>query len=340
MQSVFVAPPGWSWDIVLYFFFGGLAGGCYFIASMLRLVGGAADLRASRIGYYLAFPLVNVCALLLIKDLGVPERFWHMLLQSEQPPALMFKWWAPISFGSWIVAASGLLPVISFMHALLEGGIVRQRGLLGITAALHDGSTIIGRMFLAIAAMLGLLLAGYTGMLLAVNNAPTWGSDPLLPGIFMASGVATSAAAMFLLSWATSPEARRVSARTRADETSTSGAGSDRFDTKAAETGTRARLLRMAVYALALEGVLVLAGALLSIGHVSPFYLGWWGVLFWVVVLPLGFIAPLALIGMAVFRGRELTRNAVVIGAALILVGGLLFRTFEVLGGQAYFVPY
>jgi len=40
MQDVFVTPPGWSWDIALYFFFGGLAGGAYFVANLLRLVGG------------------------------------------------------------------------------------------------------------------------------------------------------------------------------------------------------------------------------------------------------------------------------------------------------------
>lgn len=319
MESLFVAPPGWSWDIVLYFFFGGLAGGCYFLASMLRLVGGPGDLRASRIGYYLAFPLVNICALLLIKDLGVPERFWHMLVQSENVPRPLFKWWSPISFGSWIVAACGLLPVISFVHALLEGGLLRQPRGLAVTGALHDGGSWIGRIFLVLAALLGLLLAGYTGMLLAVTNTPTWGRDPLLPAIFMASGVSTAAATLFLIAHAT------AGAHATAER---------------AEADTRARLLRTGVLALGTEVLLIIAAALLAIGHPSPFYLGWWAALFWLLVLPIGLLAPLALLAAFAFRGRELLPNAAVIGAALLVLGGLLFRTFEVFGGQAYYVAY
>ena len=39
-------------------------------------------------------------------DLGRPERFWHMMIQSEtfRP---MFKWWSPMSAGSWGLSAFG-----------------------------------------------------------------------------------------------------------------------------------------------------------------------------------------------------------------------------------------
>jgi protein NrfD len=312
MPSIFVTPPGWSWDIALYFFFGGMAGGCYFLASMLRLVGHGADARVSRIGYYLAFPLINVCALLLIKDLGVPERFWHMLVQSERAPALMFKWWSPISFGSWIIAVSGILPLISFVYALLEGGIVRSEGALRLTRPLHDGRTLIGRVFLIVAVLLGLLLAGYTGILATVTNAPTWSREPLLPAIFMASGVATAGGVLFLLAHAT-------------------GAG---------VADSRARVLRTALLALLVEAALLLLSIVLAIGHVTPYFLGWWAALFWLVVLPVAFVLPIALLYSVVFRRRDLVRNAAVLGAALLVVGGLLFRVFEVFGGQAYYRPY
>src|SRR5690625_7055465 len=75
MHDTFVAPAGWSWDIVLYFYFGGIAGGLFVISSLLRLVGDRGDWRLSRIGYYLALPLLIVCTILLIKDLGKPGRF-------------------------------------------------------------------------------------------------------------------------------------------------------------------------------------------------------------------------------------------------------------------------
>ncbi len=37
-STFFSAPPDWGWLIVLYFFFGGLAGGCYFLAVADRSV--------------------------------------------------------------------------------------------------------------------------------------------------------------------------------------------------------------------------------------------------------------------------------------------------------------
>lgn len=312
MSDVFVTPPGWSWDIVLYFFFAGIAGGAYFVSSLLRLVAGEADRPLSRVGYYLAFPLLNVAAILLIKDLGQPKRFWHMVFQSEDFPDLMFKWWAPISFGTWIVTLFGLPALLSFLHALVEGGIWHAPSVHRWTRALHGTGRPVGSIFLIIGAVWGLMLGGYTGMLLMVNNAPTWSHDPMLPPMFMASAVATGAATIFLLAHL-------------------SGAGDPR---------ARHRVLRTAALALAFEALLVLAAVLLGIGEVSPFFLGWWAAFFWVVVLPFGFIAPLAILLMTEYRGRDLVRNAPVVGAVLVLAGGFLLRLLEVFGGQAYFVPY
>jgi protein NrfD len=311
MPETFVAPPGWGWDIVLYFFVGGLAGGTYFLANMVRLVEPTRGRPISRIGYYLAFPLINVCGLLLIKDLGVPHRFWHMLLRSEELPALAFKWWSPISFGSWILLLGGVFMLISFVHALLESGIWGQRGIDRATTPLHRRGRF-GWPFLVIGALWGLLLAGYTGMLLLSTNAPTWTHDPLLPALFMASGVATSAALLFLLAW-------------------WSGLG---------DVALRHAVLRVGVLALGLEVLLLVASLLIGIGGVSPFFLGWWAALFWLVILPFGVLAPLVLLFMTEFRGRELVRDAAVWGAALLLAGGLMLRLLEVLGGQAYFETY
>ena len=64
------------------------------------------DRRAVRVADYLAFPLVCLCGLLLIVDLNRPERFWHMMIQS-QTGRPMLKWWSPMSIGSWGLSAFG-----------------------------------------------------------------------------------------------------------------------------------------------------------------------------------------------------------------------------------------
>ena len=51
----FTAAPHWQWYIVLYFFIGGLAGGCYFIATLIDQFGRAEDRPIARFGYYVAF---------------------------------------------------------------------------------------------------------------------------------------------------------------------------------------------------------------------------------------------------------------------------------------------
>src|SRR5947209_5411127 len=72
--------PVWRWEIVWYFFLGGLAAGCYVIASIAALFGSKEDRTVARTGYYLSLLALLPCPLLLIKDLGRPERFLNMLL--------------------------------------------------------------------------------------------------------------------------------------------------------------------------------------------------------------------------------------------------------------------
>jgi len=100
--------PVWRWEIIWYFFFGGLAAGCYVIATIASLFGSKEDRAVVRTGYYLSLLAVLPCPPLLIKDLGRPERFLHMLR--------MFKFKSPMSMGTWSLLSfslfSGLTAVI------------------------------------------------------------------------------------------------------------------------------------------------------------------------------------------------------------------------------------
>ena len=85
--------PFWRLVIIWYFFFGGLAAGCYVIASIAALFGSREDRVVTRTGYYLSLLALLPCPPLLIKDLGRPERFLHMLR--------IFKVKSPMSMGTW-----------------------------------------------------------------------------------------------------------------------------------------------------------------------------------------------------------------------------------------------
>src|SRR5262245_60282223 len=92
-MNLVVADPDWGWWIVCYFFLGGIAAGAYFTATLIDLAGGEQDRALARDGYWIAFPLVGVCGVLLILDLNRPERFWHMLLRSEVVKAALAEGW-------------------------------------------------------------------------------------------------------------------------------------------------------------------------------------------------------------------------------------------------------
>ena len=186
--------PHWGWWIVLYFFFGGLTGGVYFAAAWLDLFGDRTDRAAMRVGHLLAFPLIVLCAVFLIADLGQPLRFWHMIFQSERFPEPILKPYSPMSLGSGILFVFGLVSFLSFVDALLA----RSR-------LLHGPGNPIGKLLSVVGALAGLSLAGYTGALLNVSNEPVWGNSPWVSALFVFSGVSTGIAALLLFARRTSP---------------------------------------------------------------------------------------------------------------------------------------
>ncbi len=100
----FSAAPHWEWFIALYFFLGGLAGGSYFLSALIDLFGSREHRPLAHLGYYVAFPCLALSGLLLAVDLGRPLRAWHMFIQSNTYRP-MFKYWSPMSIGSWALAA-------------------------------------------------------------------------------------------------------------------------------------------------------------------------------------------------------------------------------------------
>jgi formate-dependent nitrite reductase membrane component NrfD len=182
MAEHFVHPPNWAWYIVLYFFFAGLAGGSYVLATLLRLVGVPRDGVVVRIGYLVPLPLVIVCAILLTIDLGKPLDFWHMLVNTTPGAGgLNFKYWSPMSVGVWALLIFGAFSLLSFLESR---NVVPER--TGGNAVVIAGSVF------------GLYIASYTGILLSVSNQPVWSDTYALGGLFLASALSGSAA---LLTW-------------------------------------------------------------------------------------------------------------------------------------------
>lgn len=294
-STYFTASPEWGWLITLYFFFGGLAGGCYFLAVLIDLFGRLEDRPLARLGYYVAFPCVVISGILLTFDLTRPLRFWHMLLASNTFLP-MFKYWSPMSLGSWALLMFGLFSFLSFLAVLVDDGRLswsvgrrlRPPGILGFVLAVIGG-------------LLGFFIAGYTGVLLAVTNRPIWSDTPLLGLLFVVSAASISAALMILLARSLGWTMPGISA-----------------------------LQHLDAWIIILE-FFVLIAVVASLGPVARAWFNVWGLLLFFGVIVLGILMPLALYWRRDWLGdRNLTTAAV-----LVLVGGFILRMVVIMSSEA-----
>ena len=295
-STLFTTAPDWRWLIIAYFFVGGLAGGCFFLAALIDLFGRREDRPLARLGYYVAFPAIVVSGILLTVDLHVPSRFWHMLLQSERFVP-MFKWYSPMSVGSWALLIFGAFTLVAFLAALHDAGRIRGWRWLS-----HLRPPSIAGRFVAVAGgLLGFFVAGYTGVLLAVTNRPIWSDTPLLGLTFVISAASTSAALLILLAprrWRTLPGVYAL----------------ERFDATA----------------LVLE-LIALVALVISLGSMARAWMNAWGLLLVLGVVVLGILIPLLLRT----RVRPFRRDlATPIAAVLVLVGGFVLRVVIVLSSE------
>ena len=163
--------PFWGWEITWYFFFGGLAAGCYVIASIAALFGSRDDRVVARTGYYLSLLALLPCPPLLTKDLGRPERFLNMLR--------VFKVKSPMSMGVWGLVSFSLF---SGMTALIQAA---RDGIFGRWWAPRLLAALPQKLIALPGTAFGIFLGGYTGVLLAATSIPLWSRSKFLGAIFV-----------------------------------------------------------------------------------------------------------------------------------------------------------
>ena len=163
-----VKPPVWTWEIPIYFFIGGAAGVAAVIAAAAHF-SGAGYASLARDAKWIAVIGALASPALLISDLGRPSRFLYMLR--------VFKLQSPMSVGVWtLVVFTG-----AAIGALLPLGL------------LSDIATVA-------AAVMGALLATYTGVLIGATAIPVWARNvDILPAHFGASGLGAAVSILELM---------------------------------------------------------------------------------------------------------------------------------------------
>lgn len=166
INGPFIHAPVWGWEVATYFWFGGMASGSAFVALACDAAG---DHRSAAIARRVALGAVAPAPVLLIADLGRPERFLNMMR--------IFKPRSPMNTGAWcLVAFSGTAAAGVGADLIKQPRVARGLG--------------------ALTALFGSYLGSYTGVLLACTGVPVWSrSRTILGPAFVATATATGAAA-------------------------------------------------------------------------------------------------------------------------------------------------
>ena len=166
----------WGWPIASYLFLGGVGGG-------MIVVAGLADLAFDRgeafsLGSLIAGIAIAIGSGLLVFELGRPFQFWRVLSRQK----------AIMTAGAWMLSFTILT---SFAYFSFWPDFSPWRQLVGLRY-LVAGINII----------LGLGVCIYTGILLGSLRARAYWNTPILPVLFLLSGLSTGVAAQALLAGA------------------------------------------------------------------------------------------------------------------------------------------
>ena len=177
----------WSWEIMLYFFLGGLAGGSFLVSTLADLRGSVKDAALIRAGRFIALICMIISPILLIKDLGRPARFHHMFR--------ILKLRSAMSLGTWAITVFGICCGLTTAHQLAKDGLLNRFPPLArfMKAFPVKVIEVIGSVF-------GLVVASYTGVLLSATAVPVWArARHILGPLFLSSGLSTALASLSLL---------------------------------------------------------------------------------------------------------------------------------------------
>jgi formate-dependent nitrite reductase membrane component NrfD len=176
-------PPVWTWQVPLYFFFGGIAGMSAAIASGAIIFHHVDLARAAM--WIAAIAGAVLSPILLIMDLGRPHLFLNMLR--------VFKHRSAMSMGAWILSAFGACAVPGLIALELHAHQV-------FPGTVDQFLSVAAGIFVFGSAIFGTLLATYTGVLIGATAIPAWFLHrTLLPIHFGTAGLGSAAALLELL---------------------------------------------------------------------------------------------------------------------------------------------
>lgn len=278
----------WSLIIALYLFLAGVAAAAFYGGTLAEIYSGGKYRHLARLGNLIALPLIAVGLLLLVVDLGRPLFFWNFILGESFLPILNAS--SVMSLGVWFLSIFSILLVVNL-------------------ALFFTGNDSLRRPVSYVAMIFGVLVAGYTGILLTATARPLWHATPFLGMLFFLSATSTGIATLML--------GARVSSEPDEELMHLLG-----------EVDAKVIVIELLVFAALLIGLGAWAPNALQVLVAGPY-----AIAFWLGIVVLGLIAPLAIEYRAIKSGKASPR-AIALSASLVLIGGFLMRYVILYAGQ------
>ncbi len=290
----------WPAMIAVYLFMAGVGVAAFYTGVLADLFSNGRYRRLAKYGSYLGVPLIAIGVLMLLLDLGKPLSFWRFLLN--------FNPTSTMSVGVWLLSAFIVTGGLNALTWLAEEKFAGNTGLLGI----FKNKPGLRRFTALIGMPVGLLTAGYTGVLLASTSSALWSSTPYLGLLFLVSATSTGIAALMLvLAW------RRE------------------------DFAVIQKLARADALVIVFE-IIIFALLLITLGFRAPeaaavILKGSYSAVFWLGIVACGLVIPLIvelynMFSVKLHTGKDFT--VPVVASVLILVGGFLLRYVILFAGQ------
>lgn len=165
-----------GWKVIAYLFLAGVGGGAAAVGGAFRLILPEAEV-ITRTSVILGAPLVVVGCILLFFDLGRPQAAFRALSRPNQ---------------AWIARGTIILTAFIVFEVIQFAGWIWPFGALMSDSSLFTFLNVVGGVF-------GVLTVLYTGFLFDTTRSIPFWSTPILPLLFLVSGVSTGIFAVMLV---------------------------------------------------------------------------------------------------------------------------------------------
>lgn len=305
----------WPWPIAVYLFLAGLSAGSIMVALLVKWNRHEGEKNTIwdamvKAGAILAPFAIIIGLLLLITDLGKPLSFYWLLIS--------YNFTSVMTLG--VLALFIYTPIVLIFMLLIFEENIRSIKLFSIVIPViefikgfHSYSKVIEYSLFGIAIVVG----AYTGFLLsAIQAIPMW-NTPVLPLLFLTSGISAGIAANILVGlvfFKSSINKESIKYLLMMD--------------------LRVIMTELPLILVLFVGMMYTGGDALSVAK-AALSTGVWAKVFWFGVIGVGLLLPL-IIAFTALRNHAYKVGFIMVNSFVVLCGVMMLRFYIVYAGQLF----